>query len=73
MIIGSVCSALIGGSLPFLSFLWGNITNSFSNPQEMVNEALNIFIDYLIFGGVAIFAGWGMHYLWMAAGENQAN
>jgi ABC-type phosphate transport system auxiliary subunit len=39
----------------------------------MVNKSFTIFIEYLIFGVISIFAGWGMNYFWMAAGENQAN
>lgn len=73
MAIGTLCSLLIGGALPFLSYLWGSITNSFGNSDEMVNSAFTIFIKYIIAGIIAIFAGWGMRYFWMAAGESQAN
>jgi ATP-binding cassette, subfamily B (MDR/TAP), member 1 len=73
MIIGSVCSVIIGGAVPLLCYLWGKNINSFSNSSEMVNEAITTFIEYIIFGAIAIFAGWGMHYFWMAAGESQIN
>jgi ABC-type phosphate transport system auxiliary subunit len=39
----------------------------------MVNQAFITFIEYLIFGVISIFAGWGMNYFWIAAGESQAN
>lgn len=73
MIAGSICSVIIGGGIPFFSFLWGNMTDAFKNADEMVNQALYIFIQYLLFGVLAIFAGWGMQYFWTVAGEDQAN
>lgn len=68
MFVGAFCSVIIGEPLPFLSFIAGNNTNSFRNSDEMVSKILNVFIQYLITGVFAIFAGWGMQYFWMAAG-----
>lgn len=39
----------------------------------MVNMALDIFVQYILFGAGSIFGGWGMQYFWQAAGERQAN
>jgi hypothetical protein len=39
----------------------------------MVDKSLTIFVEYIIAGVVATFAGWSMQYFWMAAGESQAN
>ena len=71
--IGTFCSIIVGGVFPFFSYLWGNMTNAFTDLDEMVRLALNIFIQYSSFGVGAIFAGWGMQYLWTVAGERQAN
>jgi ATP-binding cassette subfamily B (MDR/TAP) protein 1 len=73
MLLGSICSALMGAVLPVFSYLWGSMANSFSDSDKMVNDALMIFIEYLAFGVGAIFAGWGMQYFWLVAGESQAN
>lgn len=71
--IGTLCSIIIGGALPIFSLLWGTMTDAFKNPDEMVRMAYDIFIQYILFGVGSIFAGWGMQYFWLIAGENQAN
>lgn len=73
IILGTLCSMLIGGSLPIFAYLWGAMTNAFENADKMVQMAQNVFIQYTAFGVASIFAGWGMQYFWNIAGESQAN
>jgi ATP-binding cassette subfamily B (MDR/TAP) protein 1 len=71
--LGVACSILIGGALPFFSYLWGNMTDAFRDPNQMVEQAFNVLVEYLIFGAASIFIAWGMQYFWLIAGESQAN
>jgi ATP-binding cassette subfamily B (MDR/TAP) protein 1 len=73
MALGTIFSIVIAAALPIFSILWGNMTDAFRNQDEMVSQALTIFVQYIIFGVIAIFAGWGMNYFWLAAAESQAN
>lgn len=71
--LGTLCSIVVGAALPFFSLLWGNMTDAFKDPDSMVSMALDIFIQYVLFGVGSIFGGWGMQYFWLIAGESQAN
>ena len=71
--LGTFCSIAVGAALPFFSLLWGNMTDAFKEPDSMVRMALDVFVQYVLFGVGAIFGGWGMQYFWLVAGEGQAN
>jgi hypothetical protein len=49
------------------------MTDAFSDTNSMVSTARSVMSMYLIFGGVSLFAGWGMHYFWQISAEKQAN
>jgi len=36
MIVGSICACGMGASLPLFTLLWGDLTNSFNDDEEMV-------------------------------------
>ena len=73
ILLGTLCSMLIGGSLPIFAYLWGSMTNAFYDVNKMVQMAQTVFIQYTAFGVASIFAGWGMQFFWNIAGESQAN
>lgn len=39
MVVGSICSILMGGAFPLFSLLWGNMTDTFSSNDKMVDSA----------------------------------
>lgn len=49
------------------------MTDTFDDVNTMVSTARTVMFMYIIFGGVGLFAGWGMHYFWQIAAEKQAN
>ena len=43
------------------------MTDAFNDINTMVSTARTVMFMYIIFGGVGLFAGWGMHYFWQIA------
>lgn len=68
MIIGTICACAMGTALPAFALLWGQMTDSFDNFDEMVESAKNIMFQFIYIGAAAFVAGWGMFACWMITG-----
>ena len=68
--IGTICACAMGAALPFFALLWGNMTDSFSDPDKnkMVEAAKGVMFNFFEIGAGALVAGWGMFACWMITG-----
>jgi ATP-binding cassette, subfamily B (MDR/TAP), member 1 len=71
MAVGTICACAMGTALPSFALLWGNMTNSFSDPDKMVDASWGVMFNFIEIGVGAVFAGWGMFGCWMITGERQ--
>ena len=66
--VGTICALVSGVAMPSFAVLWGNMTDSFDNSDDMVSAAKNVMFQFLYIGAGAFFAGWGMFACWMITG-----
>ena len=70
--MGIICSIILGGATPACSYLWGNVIDSFSNIDYVIEKTRDLLLNYLEIGIGALFVGWGMHSFLMISAERQA-
>jgi ATP-binding cassette subfamily B (MDR/TAP) protein 1 len=71
MVLGTICACAMGTALPSFALLWGNMTNSFSDSNKMVDSSREVMYQFIYIGLGALVAGWGMFASWMITGERQ--
>jgi ATP-binding cassette, subfamily B (MDR/TAP), member 1 len=71
MIVGTLCACAMGTAVPFLTVLWGNVTDNFANTSETVAATKNVMLNLFGIGGGTILAGWGMFGCWIVTAERQ--
>ena len=72
MVIGSIGAVAIGAAMPAFAYIWGEMTDSFQDEDEMVPAAKETMFLFIYIGIGAFAAGWIMFACWMIAGERQA-
>lgn len=72
MIVGSIAAAAMGTAMPAFAYIWGNMTDSFSDDQSMVEASRSTMLTFIYVGIGAFAAGWLMFACWMITGERQA-
>lgn len=72
MVIGTICSLLMGVSMPIFALLWGQILESFGNKETMVGDTRTFMLQLLYLGLGSWVAGWAMMLCWSIAGERQS-
>ena len=71
IVVGSVCAGATGVGMPAFALLWGNMTDSFDDTNEMVSAAKRVMLQFIYIGIGTFVAGWGMFACWMITGERQ--
>ena len=69
MIVGTICAAAMGASLPVFAIIWGGMIDSFGGSG--LDAAKGMMLNFIYVGLGAFGAGWGMFACWMIAGERQ--
>jgi hypothetical protein len=60
MILGSFCAFIMGTAVPFLSVIWGTITDSFIDRDKMLEATKGAMFKTFGIAGGTLLAGWGM-------------
>jgi len=71
MIGGTICALGMGAAMPAFALLWGQMTDTFNDPNLIVDTARGIMFSFFYIGIGAFVAGWGMFACWMITGERQ--
>lgn len=72
MIAGTIGASAMGASMPSFAYIWGNMTNSFSDANSMVDRSRETMLIFIYVGVASFFAAWIMFACWMITGERQA-
>ena len=72
MIVGSIAAMAMGTAFPAFAYIWGQMTDSCTAPDGMVNKSRETMFTFIYVGVGAFFAGWLMFACWMITGERQA-
>jgi ATP-binding cassette, subfamily B (MDR/TAP), member 1 len=70
MVVGSICSIIMGAFIPIFALLTGNMIDAFGT-SEIYDEAKKNLFNYLYLGVAALVIGTTMFSGWMIAGERQ--
>jgi hypothetical protein len=68
MAIGIIFAIFNGGSIPFLALLWGNMLDSLTSVDSIVEECFQNFLKFLYLGFGSLASGWIMITLWSISG-----
>ncbi|KAM3147604.1 hypothetical protein pb186bvf_000411 [Paramecium bursaria] len=72
MIIGTISAVISGASYPVLSILTGQMISAYeNNGQELIDDAINNSIYFIVVGVLSFFIGFTMLSTWMITGEKQ--
>jgi len=72
MVVGSICSAVMGVAMPAFAILMGDIINEFGNSSSIEDASRTLLFRFIYIGLGAFAAGWLMFMCWMIAGERQS-
>ena len=68
MVIGSVCSVIMGAALPLFYFISGDMINTFNEGDDIKSSALENLIRYIVLAVSSLILGMIMFSFWMITG-----